>query len=193
MKRYIWLKEEAALAEGAHVQLEQIARLYPFDRKIAQTPITPHSMDNGMRWVVQIDVAEALGNRSEDEVTFLGAPCCWITEPVRMPNRGARYVVAVIVTSILIFFAAFFTIMNFHADVDMIAVHEKLLLIFTGDTQDAQLWVGIPYSIGVALGALLFVIPCGKQRHVPDPMQVQNAIYENEVKTYMRAGKGRKS
>ena len=193
MKRYIWLKEEAALAEGAHVQLEQIARLYPFDRKTAQIPITPHSMDNGMRWVGQIDVAEALGTESQEEFVFLGASCCWITEPARVQNRGARYVLAVVVTSVLIFFAAFFTIMNFHADVAMIAVHEKLLLIFTGDTQDAQLWVGIPYSIGVALGALLFVIPCGKQRHIPDPMQVQNAIYENEVKTYMRAGKGRKS
>lgn len=186
---YVWLNEEWKTNENAAVRLGQIARMEPEDIALLNMTITPHRLANGMRYVTQFDVAQTLMHRCPElQIQLLGAKRCWIGK--KEPKRQKKWMHAALtaLAAVVIFAASFFTIMNFHADVAMTDVHEKLFSIFSDGQGNVQLWVGLPYSIGVVLGALLFVLPRGKNARIPDPMEVQNAIYENEVKQYMRSG-----
>ncbi len=49
------------------------------------------------------------------------------------------------------------TIMNFHYDVSMQPVQQKLHFILTGVENEYPLWIQIPYSIGLGLGTVLFL------------------------------------
>ncbi len=51
----------------------------------------------------------------------------------------------------LLFIGSAFTIMNFHEDTSMQAVHQKLFYLMTGIKDSKPLSIQIPYSIGLGL------------------------------------------
>ncbi len=189
MTTYVWLKDEWGAPARDSVVLGNIVDFEPNDGTMAALAVPTHRLKNGLCYVAQRDVVRALQKRfPEKAFAILGAQRCWIGEREKKPQNAFLHVVLSGTAVVLIFAASFFTIMNFHADVGMTDVHDNLLSIFAGGRGDARLLVGIPYSVGVAAGALLFILPSGKRRGMPDPMEVQNAVYENDVKDYLRGG-----
>src|SRR5699024_2536372 len=52
---------------------------------------------------------------------------------------------------LLLFIGTAMTIMNFHYDVSMQEVQQKLHYLFTGENNEFPLWIQIPYSIGLGV------------------------------------------
>ena len=88
---------------------------------------------------------------------------------------------------LLLFFGAVMTIMNFHVDVSMREVHQKLFTIITGKVDEKPLLIQVPYSIGLGLGMILFFNHFFKKRfnEEPSPLEVEMFNYQQDLDQYV--------
>src|SRR5699024_12825071 len=88
---------------------------------------------------------------------------------------------------ILLFIGTAMTIMNFHDDVNMQAVQQKLHFVLTGHKVDSPLWIQIPYSLGLGLGMILFLIHWFKMRinEEPSPLEIELFTYQQDLDHYI--------
>ncbi|MBB6444761.1 stage V sporulation protein AA [Bacillus benzoevorans] len=91
------------------------------------------------------------------------------------------------ITWLLLFFGAALTIMNFHEDVGMEAVHQKIYEIMTGRKNEKPLLFQIPYSIGLGVGMILFFNHVFKKRlnEEPSPLEVEMFNYQQDLDQYV--------
>jgi stage V sporulation protein AA len=87
----------------------------------------------------------------------------------------------------LLFFGAAMTIMNFHEDVSMQTVHQRLYFIMTGKVVAKPLLFQIPYSIGIGVGMILFFNHVFKKRlnEEPSPLEVEMFNYQQSLDQYV--------
>src|SRR5699024_772551 len=88
---------------------------------------------------------------------------------------------------IILFVGTAMSIINFHYDVSMPEVHEKLHYIFTGEKNSHPLWIQIPYSIGLGMGMILFLNHWFKKRinEEPSPLEIELFKYEKDITSYI--------
>lgn len=88
---------------------------------------------------------------------------------------------------LLLFFGAALAIMNFHEDVSMQAVHQRIYKIITGKENVKPLVLQIPYSIGLGLGMILFFNHVFKKRlnEEPSPLEVEMFNYQQDLDRYV--------
>ncbi len=88
---------------------------------------------------------------------------------------------------LLLFFGAALAIMNFHEDVSMQAVHQRIYKIITGKENLKPLILQIPYSIGLGLGMILFFNHVFKKRlnEEPSPLEVEMFNYQQDLDRYV--------
>lgn len=87
----------------------------------------------------------------------------------------------------LLFFGSAMAIMNFHDDVSMRSVQEKMYRIITG-VEDSKPWIfQIPYSIGLGLGMILFFNHVFQKRinEEPSPLEVEMFNYQLDLDNYV--------
>lgn len=89
---------------------------------------------------------------------------------------------------IILFIGTAMSIMNFHFDVSMPEVHQRLHFIFTGEEISRPLWIQIPYSIGLGIGMILFLNHWFKKRinEEPSPLEIELFKYEQDIEQYIR-------
>ena len=89
------------------------------------------------------------------------------------------------VLCIVIFFGAAFTIMAFNNDISVTDVFSKLYLQIMGTPSNGVTELEICYSIGLALGIVIFFNHVGHKKITPDPtpIQVEMRKYENYIDT----------
>ena len=87
----------------------------------------------------------------------------------------------------LLFFGSAMAIMNFHDDVSMKSVQEKIYTIITGKNEAKPLLFQIPYSIGLGLGMILFFNHFFKKRlnDEPSPLEVEMFNYQMDLDNYV--------
>jgi stage V sporulation protein AA len=87
----------------------------------------------------------------------------------------------------LLFFGSAMTLMNFHDDVSMRSVQEKIYTIITGKHDAKPLLFQIPYSIGLGLGMILFFNHVFKKRinDEPSPLEVEMFNYQMDLDNYV--------
>lgn len=87
----------------------------------------------------------------------------------------------------LLFFGSAMTLMNFHDDVSMKSVQEKIYTIITGKKEAKPLLFQIPYSIGLGLGMILFFNHVFKKRinDEPSPLEVEMFNYQMDLDNYV--------
>lgn len=92
-----------------------------------------------------------------------------------------------IVVWILLFIGAALAVMNFHEDVSMQEVHQKIYKIITGEENLKPLILQIPYSIGLGAGMILFFNHLFKKRinEEPSPMEVEMFNYQQALDRYV--------
>ena len=75
--------------------------------------------------------------------------------------------------------------MAFHNDISIGKVFEKIYGIVTGQPYDGYGVLEISYSIGLALGIIVFFNHVGGRRITkdPTPIEVEMRIYEDQVNT----------
>jgi stage V sporulation protein AA len=87
----------------------------------------------------------------------------------------------------LLFFGSAMAIMNFHDDVSMRSVQEKIYSIITGKKEPKPWLFQIPYSIGLGLGMILFFNHVFKKRinEEPSPLEVEMFNYQMDLDNYV--------
>lgn len=87
----------------------------------------------------------------------------------------------------LLFIGSAIAIMNFHEDVSMLQVHQKLFYIVTGENIEKPLLMQIPYSFGLGIGMILFFNHFFKKRlnEEPSPLEVEMFKYQQELDQYV--------
>lgn len=85
--------------------------------------------------------------------------------------------------SIVVFAGATIAIMTYNTDVSLAKTFTTLNKIFTGKEVDNPILITIPYSLGIALGVVIFFNHIGKKKITddPTPMQVEMSQYETGV------------
>ena len=89
-----------------------------------------------------------------------------------------------IIGIIIILFAGSATaIMSFHSDVQMAAVFENYYYIFFKKKIENPIIINLPYSIGIAVGIIVFFNHfCGKKiTSDPTPIEVEMTEYEKQI------------
>lgn len=88
---------------------------------------------------------------------------------------------------LVLFIGAAMTIINFHYDVSMQEVHQKIHFFFTGTYEKYPLFIQIPYSIGLGVGMILFLNHWFKKRfnEEPSPLELELFQYKKNVNDYI--------
>lgn len=87
----------------------------------------------------------------------------------------------------LLFIGSAIAIMNFHEDVSMQQVHQKLFYIITGEYLKKPLLLQIPYSLGLGIGMVLFFNHLFRKRlnEEPSPLEVEMFKYQQDLDQYV--------
>lgn len=87
----------------------------------------------------------------------------------------------------LLFIGSSMAIMNFHYDVSMQEVQQKLHFLLTGTEEKYPLWMQIPYSIGLGVGMILFFNHLFKKRfnEEPSPLEIEMFKYQQDLDNYV--------
>lgn len=137
--------------------------------------------------VSALDVARRVwAELPEADVDLIGAKDVIVR--VRGPMAAPWWVAAkVTAVGLLLVVGSAMAIMNFHADVNMPAVHQQLYRLLTGRQEQRPLWLQVPYSVGVGLGiALFFKLVRRKGHHLePSPLELEMEDYQQSVLRYI--------
>ena len=89
----------------------------------------------------------------------------------------------IIFVSLIAFFGTAFTIMAFHNDIGINDVFAKVYEMVMGQAGDGYSILELSYSIGLAVGIILFFNHIGGRRITkdPTPIEVEMRVYETDV------------
>lgn len=98
-------------------------------------------------------------------------------------GKGAGAVAEDCVRRLICFFGTAFTIMAFHNDIGINKVFMKVYEMIAGEASDGFTILEVAYSIGLAIGIIVFFNHIGGRRITkdPTPIEVEMRIYEDDV------------
>jgi stage V sporulation protein AA len=105
-----------------------------------------------------------------------------IRTSTRMPK-----ILSVLVVWALLFVGSGMAIINFHIDVSMKELHERMFHLVTGHAMNRPWLIQIPYSFGIGLGMILFFNHIFKRRfnEEPSPMELEMFSYQETIDQYV--------
>ncbi|MFD2704366.1 stage V sporulation protein AA [Salibacterium lacus] len=126
------------------------------------------------------------------EVNVLGRP--QVVVDIRTGRRQKK-LISVLLVWFLLFTGAALAIMNFHEDVSMLAVHQTIYQLITGEHLEQPLLLQIPYSFGLGLGMILFFNRLFKKRlnEEPSPLEIEMFQYRQDMEEYAAESKSDRS
>lgn len=88
---------------------------------------------------------------------------------------------------IILFVGTAMTMMNFHYDVSMQEVQQRIHYLITGENVSHPLWIQIPYSFGLGIGMILFLNHWFKKRinEEPSPLELELYNYQKNIDDYV--------
>lgn len=184
---YVYLKETVTTKEPA-IKLDQVAEIWcehGYDFSFELTKI-----EESLSPLTAIDIVAALKQRYPDEqVQCMGASEVWIRREEADSHKWPSILMAIFVC-LLLFFGAGLSIVAYHADVNMKDIHSSLYSTLTGGLSNYEYWLGIPYSIGLGLGILLFInlFPRrSKNKKQATLLDMEYAAYREQIADYQKS------
>lgn len=192
---FVRLRGKVHLAPGSPIYLKHIAELAGPEllmRVVSRLSLGRCPLEKNAVLVISCTqvakrITEALPDASislhgEEETLVVATPPDDLEE-----SHYARVVssLRLALVCVLLFVGSAMALMNFHADVNMPAVHSRLHYILTGEHASRSLWIQIPYSLGIGLGALIFFghflprRPPGQAE--PSPLEVEMFLYQENL------------
>jgi stage V sporulation protein AA len=166
--------------------IAQIVAEPELEKKIKKTVI--HRVNMKDKNYVVIDVMQVISEIKQIDdhldIQTLG-PSQTIIEIIYKKSSFSKvYFIAV---WLLLFIGSALAIMNFHEDVSMQQVHQKIYTIITGKKEEKPLLLQIPYSIGLGLGMILFFNHVFRKRinEEPSPLEVEMFNYQQDLDHYL--------
>ncbi|WP_106497352.1 stage V sporulation protein AA [Lentibacillus sp. Marseille-P4043] len=186
---YLRMKKNVETTDLQAVHLKDIAYLSTSsEHKTEMEETVLYRITKKDRNIVVIDsflIIDHLRNKYPNLEFQLLGPNQTIIRIVKRKKAPNPLVVAFV--WLLLFIGTAMTIMNFHYDVSMQEVQQRLHFLLTGEHNDYPLWIQIPYSIGLGLGMLLFFNHWFKKRfnEEPSPLEVEIFNYQQDLDQYV--------
>jgi stage V sporulation protein AA len=186
---FIRMRHRVIAQQNRTVTLNDISQVIANEeiyQKIVAIPI--HKITMKDKNIIIIDVMQVIHLISSQfpatDVQVLGASQTIIE--VQNKKKGVSIPFFILIW-LLLFFGAAMAIMNFHEDVSMKTVHQKLYTVITGRYNPHPLIFQIPYSIGLGLGMILFFNHIFKKRinEEPSPLEVEMFNYQQNLDDYV--------
>jgi len=186
---YIRLRNRVFVRPNEKIYLKDITQIIAEDvlqRQLNQLLI--YSISDQDRNIIIIDVMKVIAEIAKFdasiEVQVVG-PSQTIVEVIFKKKKVSLFLF--VLTWFLLFFGSMLTIMNFHEDVSMQSVHQKLYKMITGQDNEKPLLFQIPYSIGLGLGMIIFFNHVFKKRlnEEPSPLEVEMFNYQQDLDQYV--------
>ncbi|MFD1608557.1 stage V sporulation protein AA [Oceanobacillus luteolus] len=186
---YLRMKRNLNLQEYKHLHLKDIAYIAAPEELqsiLENKPI--YRMSKKDNNIIVIDsfliIKELMAEYKELDVQSVGPAQTVIR--IETKKKKANLFIAVVIW-ILLFIGTAMTIMNFHYDVSMQEVQQKLHYILTGVENEFPLWIQVPYSLGLGIGTLLFFNHWFNKRfnEEPSPLEVEIENYQADVDQYL--------
>lgn len=186
---YIRMRNRVMAKPEESIYLMDIAQIIAPETVIAELKkLKVHQISEKDKNIIIIDVMKVIrliSSLIEDvEVQTIG-PAQTIIEVI-IKKRQMSFPFFILIW-FLLFFGSAMAIMNFHDDVSMRSVQEKLYRIITG-VEDSKPWIfQIPYSIGLGLGMILFFNHVFQKRinEEPSPLEVEMFNYQMDLDNYV--------
>lgn len=128
------------------------------------------------------------------EVENLGEPDFIVEYESPAYAKGRWNLAKVVLVCIIIFFGSAFSIMAFNNDVGVNQVFDQIYQLVMGRPSDGFTVLEASYSVGIAVGIIVFYNHFGGKRITkdPTPIEVQMRLYEDDVNTTLIEGCNRK-
>lgn len=188
-KLYLRLRHKVQVKMGQKVTLGALAQLVAVgvnEEELKRMVI--HTVTPKDKHLIVIDATRVIGilkkHFPDMEVELLG-PCQSILEIV-FPQKFPRMLLVSFVW-VLLFIGSGLAIMNFHEDVSMQEVHQRIFEMITGKKEAYPLWIQIPYSLGIGVGMILFFNHLFKKRlnEEPSPLELEMFNYQQSIDQYV--------
>ncbi|WNC17188.1 stage V sporulation protein AA [Brevibacillus brevis] len=185
---FLRLRKRLAVKPEALITMGDICQIYwngEREDAIKRMPIYRVKPADGNLIIIDImQVIQRLRSAyPEVELEIQGSP--QIIVEVQNPKKSANLVLVTLVW-ILLFVGSGLAIMNFHTDVSMMQVHQRIFYLITGQESKQPLWLQIPYSIGIGMGMILFFNHIFKKKinEEPSPLEVELFMYQQSLDQY---------
>jgi stage V sporulation protein AA len=186
---YIRMRNRVKASPKTQVLLKDVAQIISPESSLeALQNLVVHQISEQDQNIVIIDVMKVIKQiTSLDnnlEVQTIG-PAQSIIEVI-MKKRKVSYPFFLLIW-FLLFFGSAMAIMNFHDDVSMRSVQEKIYTIITAKKEPKPLLFQIPYSIGLGLGMILFFNHFFQKKinDEPSPLEVEMFNYQMDLDNYV--------
>ncbi|MEH7437285.1 stage V sporulation protein AA [Neobacillus drentensis] len=186
---YIRMRNRVQAQPDGKILLKDVAQIIAPDTLLpALKAMMIYQLTEMDRNIVVIDVMKVIDlitNKFGDlEVQTIGPAQTIIEVMVKKKELNIPFFLLI---WFLLFFGSAMAIMNFHDDVSMRSVQEKLYTIITGKKEAKPLLFQIPYSIGLGLGMILFFNHVFKKRinEEPSPLEVEMFNYQMDLDNYV--------
>jgi stage V sporulation protein AA len=188
---FIRMNKRIHVKRGQMIRVGHVAQLIAPEEHlvdIARLPIHRLVEEDGSHCVIDIhDVIRTIhGQNPFVLIEHLGDPETVIE--VEEPKRNAP-LIAIVAVWFLLFIGSGMAIMNFHADVAMQEVHQRIYFLMTGEKESHPYVLQIPYSLGIGLGMVLFFNHLFKKKfnEEPSPLEVEMFLYQQNLDQYIIA------
>lgn len=186
---YIRLRRKARVRKGQIVRLHHIAQLFvepEYEQALNEVVIHQPQQADGNRVLIDmlLIIRKVKQLYPELQVEHYGEP--HVLLEIYTDNRKANPVLIGIVW-LLLFIGSGLAIMNFHADVSMLDVHQRIYELMTGMRVEHPLILQIPYSLGIGVGMVLFFNHLFKKKfnEEPSPLEVEMFMYQENINQYV--------
>lgn len=187
---YIRMRNRSQVGQEGNVYLKDIAQIIAEEDSILKVVqnLAVHKVKKEDRNIIIIDAMTVINRITkavpEAEVQIIG-PAQTIVEVIFKKKKIS--LPGFLLIWLLLFFGAAFTIMNFHEDVSMQPVHQRIYKVITGKHETKPLLFQIPYSFGLGLGMVLFFNHFFRKRinEEPSPLEVEMFNYQQDIDSYV--------
>ncbi|RID89292.1 stage V sporulation protein AA [Peribacillus asahii] len=194
---YLRMRNRVHVQKNQQVRLKDVAKFIGDDEQVKKIEeevlLTVTHEDKNIIIIDLVQVIEAIQaiDQSIEIQTF--GPSQTIIEVIYEKQKVSF--LAFTAVWLLLFLGAGMTIMNFHVDVSMGEVHQKLFTLITGREDRKPLLIQIPYSFGLGIGMILFFNHFFKKRfnEEPSPLEVEMFNYQQDLDQYVIMNENKES
>ena len=189
MDIYLKLKKKVSLSGVSQITVKDVAEVVATSDvadKLEQTKIMAVDTQNKSSYLISVtDVVKLVKKAYPDaSVSNLGETDAWVDySPTQTyENAWIRWTKIALVSAIL-FVGSATAIMSFHNDAEIPKVFQGVFEMIFGYKEENPTLIEVPYSIGLALGIIVFFNHAFGRKITddPTPIEVQMSIYDGEV------------
>ncbi|OBA05688.1 stage V sporulation protein AA [Paenibacillus polymyxa] len=188
---YLRLRSRVRMIQGQDLHLGDVAHLLAdpeWEKDLLGLVLKrPQKQDGNLILVDMLQIISKIRDHIPGVVVeSLGKPHV-LVEIVERPRKPSK--ILFVLVWLLLFFGSALTIMNFHADVNMMQVQVRIVEMITGQKDEHPYLFQIAYSFGIGFGMIVFFNHLFKKKwnEEPTPLEVEMYLYQENVDQYVVA------